>query len=67
MVILLIVCFYGAKNVQKAGQIIAEKYPRVNVLHGVQHFVSLFFSEVAKINHVPVLIQKQKLRYNTFR
>lgn len=61
-------CLYfdGASNVQKGGRIIEAKYPRVSVMHGVEHVVSLFFSDVAKIPIVQNLIQQQKRRYNTF-
>ena len=36
------VFFDGAANVQKAGQILAATYPRISVLHGAEHVVSLF-------------------------
>ena len=35
--------FDGATNVQKAGKILCEKYPRATTLHGAEHVVSLFF------------------------
>ena len=37
------VFFDGASNVQKAGRILAEKFPSITVLHGAEHVVSLFF------------------------
>jgi len=60
------VFFDGASNVQKGGRILEAKYPRISVLHGVEHVVSLFFSDVARIPQVHLLIAKQKRRYNTF-
>ena len=42
------------------------KYPRVTVLHGVEHVTALFFSDLAKIKQVQALIWKQKRGYNTF-
>jgi len=38
-----LVIFDGASNVQRAGRIIAESYPRVSVIHGAEHVISLFF------------------------
>lgn len=41
-----VVYFDGASNVQKAGDILAATYPRIEVLHGAEHVVSLFFRDV---------------------
>ena len=41
------VFFDGAANVQKAGHILAATYPRIYVLLGAEHVVSLF-SDLAK-------------------
>jgi hypothetical protein len=41
------VLFDGASNVQKAGRVIKAKYPQVLVLHGIEHVISLFFSDVS--------------------
>ena len=46
--------FDGASNVQKAGDILTAKYPRAYCLHGGEHVVSLFFSDVAKLAPVKV-------------
>lgn len=43
-----IVIFDGASNVQKAGKILEIRFPRSTCLHGSEHVVSLFFSDVAK-------------------
>lgn len=40
------VYFDGASNVQKAGHIIACRFPRISVAHGAEHVVSLFFDNV---------------------
>ena len=37
--------FDGAGNVQKAGRILAAKYPRIVVTHGAEHVISLFFHD----------------------
>jgi hypothetical protein len=42
------VFFDGASNVQKAGQLLAAKYPRIHVQHCAAHSVSLFFSDISK-------------------
>jgi len=44
----------GASNVQKAGRVVAAVFPRVTVLHGAEHCLSLFFSDVAKIPQMRV-------------
>jgi hypothetical protein len=40
--------FYGASNVQNAGNILRIFNPRITVGHGAEHVVSLFFSDVYK-------------------
>ena len=46
--------FDGAKNVQKAGEIIEAKYPRVTCLHGAEHCISLFFDDISKLKQIKV-------------
>ena len=41
--------FDGASNVQKAGRLLSVKYPRAVCLHGSEHVVSLFFSDLANM------------------
>ena len=43
-----LVIFDGASNVQKAGKLLEEKYPVISCIHGSEHVVSLFFSDIAK-------------------
>ena len=52
--VLDLIFFDGASNVQKAGQIIEAKYPRATCLHGIEHKVSLFFSDLASVTVVKV-------------
>ncbi len=49
-------CFFfdGAANVQKVGAILCAKYPRAMSFHGGEHVLSLFFSDLAKINPIRV-------------
>ncbi len=46
--------FDGASNVQKAGLVLEQKYPRAHTLHGAEHVISLFFSDIAKL--VPIKV-----------
>lgn len=60
------ILFDGASNVQKAGRAIQARYPQVSVLHGVEHVVSLFFSDVAKLSFVRFLIVMYRRIYRVF-
>ena len=51
-----LVYFDGASNVQKAGNILSKHYPRVTVLHGGEHVVSLYFSDLFKMEQFKSLI-----------
>jgi len=58
-----LVAFDGASSVQKAGDILEVHYPRVTIIHGMEHVVSLFFSDVFKLPQMAVLvIVHRKLR-----
>ena len=59
--------FDGAANVQKAGKILAVKFPSIIVLHGAEHVVSLFFSNIAKrIPTISQMISIYKKMYSVF-
>ncbi len=58
--------FDGASYVQKAGQVLMAKFPRTFCFHGGEHVVSLFFSSIAKIAPIKVLILKTCRFYNVF-
>ncbi len=58
--------FDGASNVQKAGQILMAKLLRTFCFHGGEHVVSLFFSSIAKIRPIKLLILKTCRFYNVF-
>jgi hypothetical protein len=60
------IIFDGASNVQKAGRIIEARYPQVSVLHGVEHVVSLFFGEVARLTFVKYLVIQYRRVYRMF-
>ena len=61
-----LVLFDGASNVQKAGDILAVRYPRITVGHGTEHVISLFFANFAKVPQVKKLIAVYKLVYRVF-
>ena len=58
--------FDGASNVQKAGKILALHYPRVTCLHGAEHVIALFFSDLGKIPFMNLLMKVYKLVYRLF-
>ncbi len=60
------VFFDGAGDVQKAGRILAAVNPRITVLHGAEHVVSLFCKDVAKLTPIKVVILKYKFLYRVF-
>jgi hypothetical protein len=41
-----LVLFDGASNVQNAGKLASITYPRITVVHGAEHVVSLFFEDM---------------------
>ncbi len=44
--------FDGTSNVQKAGEILAAKFPHSFCFHGGEHVVSLLFSSILKIKPI---------------
>ena len=58
--------FYGASNVQLAGRLLKVNYPKLTVMRGVEHTVSLFFNDVSKIPIVNQMISAHKMIYNIF-
>jgi hypothetical protein len=41
-----LVLFDGTSNVQNAGKLVSITYPRITVVHGAKHVVSLFFKDI---------------------
>ena len=60
------VFFDGAGDVQKAGRILAAINPRITVLHGAEHVVSLFCKDVAQLTPIKIVILKYKFLYRVF-
>ena len=52
--LLTIFRFDGAENVVKASRILDAKFPQSYSLHGGEHVVSFFFSDIAKIKQIEV-------------
>ena len=46
--------FDGASNVQKAGEVLCITNPGASCLHGAEHVISLFFSDIAKCSQIKV-------------
>ena len=58
--------FDGASNVQFAGRLLKVNYPKLTVMRGVEHTVSLFFNDVSKIPILNQNISAHKMIYNIF-
>jgi len=58
--------FDGASNVQLAGQILSAHYPRISVVHGAEHVMSLFFNDLFKIPELQVFVKISRFVYKFF-
>ena len=56
--------FDGEVNVQKSGRQLCALYPRACVFCGGEHFISLFFSGVAKLT--PIKVSMFSLHHDSF-
>ena len=56
-----VIMFDGASNVQLGGKLLKVHYPKLTVMRGVEHTVSLFFNDVSKIPIVNQMISAQKM------
>jgi hypothetical protein len=62
-----LVLFDGASNVQNAGKLVSITYPRITIVHGAEHVVSLFFKDIfTKMPVFPCLSQFLKRCRNIF-
>ena len=59
-----IVMFDRDTNVQLAGRLLKVHYPKLTVVSGVEHTVSLFFNDVSNIPIVNQMIFSHKMIYN---
>jgi len=58
--------FDGASNVQKAGDVLAAIFPRMLVIHGAEHVISLFFGDVFKNRDLSLFIRVSHMIYKVF-
>ena len=58
--------FDGGFIVQLGGKCLKVHYPKLTVMRGVEHTVSLFFNDVSKIPTVNKMISTHKIIYNIF-
>ena len=58
--------FDGASNFQLSGRLLKLRYPKLTVMHGFEHTVSLFFNDVSKIPIANQIISSCKGIYNIF-
>lgn len=49
-----ILFFDGGSNFQLAGRIIQARFPRITVVHGLEHVLSLVFEDIAAIPVIKV-------------
>jgi hypothetical protein len=50
----------------RAGEILQVEFPRITVLHGAEHVVSLFFKDVATLSPVHHQIIRHRYIYRVF-
>jgi hypothetical protein len=60
------VIFDGASNMQKAARALESLYPLVTGVHGAEHVVSLFFSDIAKTEIGGIYVKVYKQFYKWF-
>ena len=61
-----IVMFDGALNVKLAERILKVHYPKLTVIRGFEHTVSLFLNDVSEIHIANQMISAHKMIYNIF-
>eukprot|EP00428_Durinskia_dybowskii_P004068 CAMPEP_0170291710 /NCGR_PEP_ID=MMETSP0116_2-20130129/45948_1 /TAXON_ID=400756 /ORGANISM="Durinskia baltica, Strain CSIRO CS-38" /LENGTH=1013 /DNA_ID=CAMNT_0010543199 /DNA_START=29 /DNA_END=3070 /DNA_ORIENTATION=+ len=61
-----LVIFDGASNVQKAGLLLEAKFPHLSVIHGAEHVISLFYSDVFHLREFKLLKTTNRLIYRYF-
>jgi len=61
-----LIIFDGASNVQKAGLLLEAQFPHLSVIHGAEHVVSLFYSDVFRIRQFDNLKRLNQSIYRFF-
>ena len=62
----MLLCFDGASNLQLGGNLLKCLYPKLKVMRGFEHIVSILFNDLSKIPNVNQMVQYHKALYNTF-
>jgi hypothetical protein len=60
------VIFDGASNMQKAGEALTATFPLITCIHGSEHVISLFFSDVSKTRFGGAYVKIYKQIYKWF-
>ena len=58
--------FDGASNVQKAGKVLEQYYPRMYTIHGGEHVMSLFFKDCFNVSTLQGYVKCQQAIYKYF-
>jgi len=61
-----LVIFDGASNMQKAGRVLQQYNPKITTIHGGEHVVSLFFSDVSKTEPGRLFVKLYRKMYKWF-
>ena len=61
-----VIMFYGASNVQLAGELLQIRYPKITVMREVAHTVFLFFNDISKFPFFNQMVTAHKEIYNLF-
>ncbi len=61
-----LIIFDGGSNVQKAGSHLEAQFPHVSVIHGAEHVVSLFFSDIFRLTEFDMLKRLNQSIYRYF-
>jgi hypothetical protein len=61
-----LIIFDGAANVQKAGLLVETRFPHVSVIHGAEHVISLFYSDIFRLEEFDVLKRLNQYIYRFF-
>ena len=61
-----LIIFDGASNVQKAGLLLEAQFPHLSVIHGAEHVVSLFYSDVFRLQEFDILKRFNQSLYRYF-
>jgi hypothetical protein len=58
--------FDGASNMLNAGKLLQEIYPRITIIHGSEHVISLFCKDVLALPPIKVVVDKYRIIYSVF-